>query len=83
MGTTSVRLDEGLYRRIKAHKREDETFPKTIAGLIDYWTVLAYDTGRFADEIDRHREAIRATEEADIEDTDGLLERTDGASDSP
>jgi len=34
MGTKSVRLDEDVYERVKAHKRSDETFSEAVARLL-------------------------------------------------
>lgn len=75
MGTKTVRLDEDVYERIKAHKRDDETFSETIQRLVDNWSLLDYDTGRSTEEINTHREAIEASEQTAIEETDEMLER--------
>lgn len=75
MGTKTVRLDEDVYERIRAHKRDDETFSEVISRLVNDWTLVDYDTGRSEDEIQRHRDAIEASEQAGIEDTEEALER--------
>ena len=73
--TKTVRLDEDVYERIKAHKRDDETFSETIDRLVNDWTLLDYDTGRSEAAIQQHRAAIEASEQAGREDTEELLER--------
>jgi len=75
MGTKTVRLDEDVYERIKAKKREDETFSETVERLTSDWSLLDYDTGRSDEEVEQHREAIEASEQAGREKTDEMLER--------
>lgn len=50
MATKSVRIDEDLYERIRAHKREGETFSETIERLIGGWTLLDFAGGLSEDE---------------------------------
>jgi len=50
MGTKTVRLDDDTYDRIKAHKREDETFSEAIARLIDDYTLLDFAGGMSEEE---------------------------------
>jgi len=57
MGTKSVRLDEAVYERIVAHKRDDETFSEAIGRLTSDYSLLAF-AGDSADEADRHRELL-------------------------
>jgi predicted CopG family antitoxin len=42
MGTRHVRIDEDLYERIQAHKREDETFSETIDRLTEDYTLVDF-----------------------------------------
>lgn len=75
MGTKTVRLDEPVYKRVKAHKREDETFSEAIDRLIDDWSLLEL-AGTYTDEqADRHRELLRRSEEADLEEQREILAR--------
>ena len=63
MSTKPVRLDEDVYNRIKAHKRDDETFSEAIDRLIggpslrDLGGILDSDT------VDKMREDIEAAED--------------------
>ena len=75
MGTKTVRLDEDVYERIKAHKQDDETFSEAIDRLVDDWSLLDFDTGRSAEEIDRHRELLERSEEVAQQDTKEMLEQ--------
>ncbi|MBB6647487.1 DUF7557 family protein [Halobellus ruber] len=40
MGTKSVRLDEEVYERVRAYKRDDETFSDAVARLIETYRSL-------------------------------------------
>lgn len=42
MATKSVRIDEDLYERIRAHKRDDETFSEAIERLIGGRSLLEF-----------------------------------------
>ena len=75
MGTKTVRLEETVYERIEAHKREDETFSETIDRLVDDWSLHDFDTGRSHEEIERHRDLLEEAEETSNEDTMDTLER--------
>jgi len=72
MGTKSVRLDEEVYERIAAHKRDDETFSETIGRLNSDYSLLAFAGGASADEVDRHRDLLA---EADAKASDDRRER--------
>ena len=75
MGTKPVRLDEDVYKRIKAHKRDDETFSEAIDRLIggpslrDLGGILDSDT------VDTMREEIEAAEDDDAEEVEAVAER--------
>ncbi|RJX51482.1 DUF7557 family protein [Halonotius pteroides] len=58
MGTKSVRLDEEVYKRIAAHKRDDETFSEAIDRLTSDYSLLAFTGGGSASEADRHRDLL-------------------------
>lgn len=75
MGTKTVRLEEDVYEHIKAKKHDEETFSEAIERLTSTWSLLDYDTGRSDEDIERHREAIRASETAGREETREMLER--------
>jgi predicted CopG family antitoxin len=75
MATKSVRIDEDLYRRIEAHKRDDETFSEAIDRLIDGWSLLDLADTLEPAEADAHRAAIDASEAAGSEAVEDLLER--------
>ena len=62
MGTKSVRLNEEVYERIVAHKRDDETFLEAIGRLTSDYSLLAFAGGSAADEADRHRELLADAE---------------------
>jgi predicted CopG family antitoxin len=45
MATKNVRLDEDVYERIKARKRNDETFSEAIARLTSEYTAVDFFEG--------------------------------------
>jgi len=59
MGTKSVRIDESLYERIAAHKRDDETFSEAIERLIGGYSLLDFAGGYTQAEAERHRELLK------------------------
>lgn len=73
MGTKSIRLDEDVYERIKAHKREEETFSQAIDRLTSGYSLLDFAGGYDGEDADRHRELLdEADEQATAERRDRL-----------
>ena len=72
MGTKSVRLDEEVYERIAAHKRDDETFSEAINRLTSEYSLLEFAGSYSATEADRHRKLL---DEAAAESDDNRRER--------
>lgn len=75
VATKSVRIDEDLYRRIEAHKRDDETFSEAIDRLIDGWSLLDLADTLDSETADAHREAIEKSDAAGAAAVEELLER--------
>jgi predicted CopG family antitoxin len=75
MGTKSVRIDESLYERIAAHKREDETFSEAIERLIGGYSLLDFAGGYTEEEAERHRELLEESEQTAEADRREMLER--------
>lgn len=75
MGTKSVRLDEEVYERIAAHKRDNETFSETISRLTSDYSLLAFAGGSSAAEDDRHRELLAEADAKASEDRRERLQR--------
>ena len=78
MGTKSVRLDEDVYERVKAHKRADETFSEAVARLMRDVSLLdladedaEYDAERAA----AQKQALQRTTRANSEAADALEEK--------
>ncbi|WP_251341355.1 antitoxin VapB family protein [Haloplanus halophilus] len=78
MGTKNVRLDDDVYERVKAHKREDETFSDAVARLIEDVSLLdlvdesaEYDAERAA----AQKATLKRTARADAESAAGLDEK--------
>jgi len=75
MGTRSVRLDEDTYERIRAHKRDDETFSEAIDRLIGGPSLLDL-VGLLSDEeAAEFREAIEDADETARADIDDVVDR--------
>lgn len=77
MATKSVRIDEALYERIEAHKRDDETFSEAIERLIDGYSLLDFAGGYSEEDAARHRELLERSERAGVEERNELLERVE------
>lgn len=75
MGTKSVRIEEDLYERIRAHKREDETFSEAIERLIGGYSLLDFAGGYDEADAELHRELLEQSEEAAAEKRREQLER--------
>ncbi|WP_311172562.1 DUF7557 family protein [Halobellus ordinarius] len=78
MGTKSVRLEEDVYERVKAHKRDDETFSEAVERLIRDVSLLdiadedeAYDGER----AQAQKAALERTARADSEATEERAEK--------
>ena len=72
MGTKLVRLDEKVYERIAAHKRDDETFSEAIDRLTSDYSLLAFAGSASAEAVDRHRDLLA---EADAKASENRRER--------
>lgn len=73
-----MRLDEDVYERVKAHKRDDETFSEAVARLMQDVSLL--DLADEGDEYDAERakaqkEALKRTARADAEAAEELADR--------
>lgn len=75
MGTKSIRLEEDVYERIKAHKREGETFSEAIDRLTSEYSLLDFAGGYSADDADRHRALLDQADEQATADRQDRLER--------
>ena len=75
MGTKSVRLDDEVYERIAAHKRDDETFSEAISRLTNEYSLLEFAGGYSAEDADRHRELLAEAEAEAGEDRRERLQR--------
>jgi predicted CopG family antitoxin len=74
MGTKSIRLDEDVYERIKAHKREDETFSDAIDRLTSDYSLLAFSGGYSEEDAEHHRQLLdRSETEATAERREPLV----------
>lgn len=74
MGTKSLTITEEAYERLKAHKREDESFTDTIMRLAGNERDLMKGFGSMRD-VEGFREAVEATRTELDED---LRSRVDG-----
>lgn len=77
MGTKTVRLDEEVYERIKAHKREDETFSEAIARLTGGYSLLDFAGGYDEADAERHRDLLDRADEVAAEGRREMLDRLD------
>ena len=56
MGTKTVRIEDDVYERIKAKKRDDETFSEAIERLVGGGSLL--DLYGVGEDVDEMRDAI-------------------------
>jgi len=77
MGTKSIRLDEDVYERIKAHKREDETFSEAIDRLTSDYSLLDFAGGYSEEDAERHRELLDESEAQATDERRERLERSE------
>jgi len=77
MGTKSIRLDEDVYERIKAHKREEETFSEAIDRLTSDYSLLDFAGGYSQEDAERHRELLDESEAQTIAERRERLERSE------
>jgi len=75
MGTRSVRLDEDTYERIRAHKRDDETFSEAIDRLIGGPSLLELAGILSDEEASEFRTAIEDADVAARGDIDEIVDR--------
>lgn len=69
MGTKSVRLEESVYERVVAHKRDDETVSEAIERLIGEPSLLElYGLHEDDDTGSRMRDALETSEERSREE---------------
>lgn len=62
MGAKSVRLNEDIYERVKAHKRDDETFSEAVERLLRDVSLLD-----LTDENEEHDAKRAATQKATLD----------------
>jgi predicted CopG family antitoxin len=74
MGTKSIRLDEEVYERVAARKREDETFSEAIDRLIGGPSLLELAGMLSDEEAAEFREIVEDVDETAMADVDELLE---------
>jgi predicted CopG family antitoxin len=75
MGTKTVRIEDDVYERIKAKKRDDETFSEAIERLVGGGSLLdLYELGADED-VEEMREAIGESKERTRERVEELGER--------
>ena len=75
MGTKSVRLDDDVYERVKAHKREDETISEAIDRLIGRPSLHGLGGILDGDQVDAMRKTIEDADEEDAEEVEEISER--------
>lgn len=79
---THVRLDDNVYEKIAAQKRDDETFSEAIDRLTSDWSLADWGERYAADQetAEQHLAVLNNLEETDrknIEETLTMLDETD------
>lgn len=75
MTSTTIRLDEEVYERLKAAKRDDETFSEAVERLLSGRSLLDL-VGLWTNEgVEAVRETLDAADADATADVDDLVER--------
>lgn len=75
MGSTTIRLDEDVYARLKAEKREGETFSEAVDRLLEGGSLLDL-VGLWSDaEVDAIREELDSADSEAVKDVDEIIKR--------
>lgn len=77
MGTKTIRLEDSVYERIAARKREDETFSEAIERLTGGYSLLDFVGGYTEEEANQHRRLIEQSDELAIQRHKELASRLD------
>lgn len=68
-----IRIDEGVYERIEAHKRDDETFSEAIERLLDGPSLLSLAGILSDEEAEEMRAVVEAVDSTATEDLEDLV----------
>lgn len=75
MGSTTIRLDEDVYARLKAEMREGETFSEAVDRLLEGGSLLDL-VGLWSDaDVDAIREELDSADSEAVKDVDEIIER--------
>ncbi|MFB6270603.1 MAG: antitoxin VapB family protein [Halobacterium sp.] len=76
MGTKQIRVDEDVYERLEAHKREGESFSDVIDRLTSDYTLLDFAEDAPGEyDADQHRDLVEASDAAGEEAARDILEQ--------
>ena len=75
MGSKTIRLDDDVYSKLRAAKREDETFSEAVERLIGAPSLTELAGILDSDTVDGMRDAIDEADEADAEAVEEIVER--------
>lgn len=77
MGTKTIRLEDAVYERIAARKREDETFSEAIERLTGGYSLLDFAGGYTEKEAEQHRRLLEQADELAMQERKELVSRLD------
>lgn len=77
MGSTTIRLDEDVYEKLRAVKRDDESFSDAVSRLIDGGSLLDLVGLWSEDTVEEVRDVIADAETLGLSDTDALVDQQD------
>ena len=75
MGSKTIRLDDDVYSKLRAEKREDETFSETVERLIGAPSLTELAGILDSETVDDMREAIDEADDADAEAVEEVADR--------
>lgn len=77
MGSTTIRLDDDVYERLRAVKREDESFSDAVDRLLGGGSLLDLVGLWDAETVDEVRDILGRTDEDAVADTDRIVRRAE------
>lgn len=77
MGSKTIRLEDDVYARLRAAKRDDETFSETVDRLIGAPSLTELAGILDAEQVETMREAIDEADEADAATVEEVADRFD------
>lgn len=77
MATKTIRLEEGVYERLKTEKRDEETFSEAVERLVDGSSLLDLAGNLTAEQAATARETVRRSRETSQRKSRAIVEQAE------